>query len=95
MNDQVRQILGQLSGDIAVWQTITKRYKADLFCGLFLNGTYGGLTLSPQTLAALGERGIEIGLCIYAEGPNISPTDPCPCKSGKSYAECCGPKLAS
>jgi Domain of unknown function (DUF4279)/SEC-C motif len=95
MNGQVCQILSQMTGDIAVWQNIVKRYRAELFCGLFLNGTYGGLTLSPQTLATLGERGIEIGLCIYAEEPEISPTDQCPCKSGKSYAECCAPKLAS
>ena len=59
MNGQVCQILSQMTGDIAVWQNIVKRYRAELFCGLFLNGTYGGLTLSPQTLATLGERGIE------------------------------------
>lgn len=94
INEQVREILSQMTGDIAVWQSITKPYRVDLFCGLFLSGTYGGLTFSPQSLAALGERGIEIGLCIYAEEPDISPTDPCPCKSGKSYAECCAPKLA-
>jgi hypothetical protein len=93
MNGQIREILSQTTDDLAVWQSIAKRYKVDLFCGLFLNASYGGLALSPQSLAALGERGIEVGLCIYAEEPEISPTDPCPCASGKLYAECCRPKL--
>src|SRR5579862_6405921 len=79
MNGQIREILSQMTADLAVWQSITKRYRVDLFCGLFLSGDYGGLTLSPQSLAALGERGIEMGLCIYGEGREILPTEPCPC----------------
>jgi hypothetical protein len=90
MNGQIREILSQMTDDLAVWQGITKRYRVDLFCGLFLSDYYGGVTLSPESLAALGERGIKMGLCIYAEGREVLPNDPCPCRSGKSYAECCG-----
>ena len=65
MDSQIREILSQTTSDLSVWHGITKRYRVDLFCGLFLTGTDGGLTLSPESLAALGERGIELGLCIY------------------------------
>src|ERR1017187_7425439 len=65
MNGQIQEILSRMTGDLAVWQSIAKRYRVDLFCGLWLSGDYGGLELSPQSLAALGERGIELGLCIY------------------------------
>jgi len=67
MNGQIREILSQMTDDLTVWQGITKRYRVDLFCGLFLSGDYGGVTLSPESLAALGERGIELGLCIYGD----------------------------
>jgi hypothetical protein len=52
--------------DIGVWQGIAKRYHIDLFCGLFMADTNEGLTISSQSLAALGARGIEMGLDIYA-----------------------------
>jgi hypothetical protein len=66
INGQVQEVLSQMTSDLAVWQSITKRYRVDLLCGLFLSGTSGGLTLSPQSLMALAERGIELGLCIYS-----------------------------
>jgi hypothetical protein len=66
MDGQIREILSQMTCDLAVWCSITKRYRVDLFCGLFLRGDYGGMSLSPQSLTALGERGIQISLCIYA-----------------------------
>lgn len=66
MEGQIREILDQTSGDLGVWQRIGKKYQVDLFCGLFLGGSNEGLTLSPQSLRALGERGIELGLDIYS-----------------------------
>jgi hypothetical protein len=66
IDGQVREILNQMTSDLSVWKLITQKYRVDLFCGLFLSDTDGGLTLSPESLVALGERGIEFGLCIYA-----------------------------
>jgi Domain of unknown function (DUF4279) len=65
MNSQIQEILSRTTSDISVWQTIARRFRVDLFCGLWLIGSDNGLTLSPGSLAALGERGIELGLCIY------------------------------
>lgn len=59
-----KRFFSQATGDLAVWQSVAK-YHADLFCGLFMRVGNEGLTISSQSLAALGARGIEMGLDIY------------------------------
>jgi hypothetical protein len=66
IDGQIHEILGQMTDDLSVWQNITKKYHADLFCGLFMRVSNEGLTISAQSLAALGTRGIEMDLDIYA-----------------------------
>jgi len=65
LDAQIDEILSKLSSDMAVWKRISERYHVDLFCGLFLAGGNEGLTISPKSLADLGNRGIELGLDIY------------------------------
>jgi uncharacterized protein DUF4279 len=67
INSQIQEICNRMTDDLSIWQRITKRFRVDLFCGLWLTGCDNGMTLSPQSLAALGERGIELGLCIYGD----------------------------
>ena len=66
MDRQIQDILNQATSDLTVWQILCERYQVDLFCGIFLGGSNEGMTLSPRSLAALGERGIEMGLDIYS-----------------------------
>jgi len=66
MDGQIQEILSQTTSDLAVWRSIAEKHQIDLFCGLFLGGSNEGMTLSAQSLAALGERGIEMGLDIYS-----------------------------
>ncbi len=61
---QIFEILDQLTGDLAVWQSLA-RFRPDLFCGLFMGSSNDGVSLSPRVPLALGERGIELGLDIY------------------------------
>ena len=68
LDGQIREILGQLTEDLDVWKSISSRYKLDLFCGLFMECSNEGMELSPESLLALGSRGIKIGLDIY--GPS-------------------------
>ncbi|RYD62713.1 MAG: DUF4279 domain-containing protein [Verrucomicrobiaceae bacterium] len=65
IDGQIREILSLLTNDLAVWQNITNRYRADLFCGLFLKVSNEGLSISATSLEALGARGIELSLDIY------------------------------
>jgi len=66
MDSQIQEILSQTTSDLAVWQSLSEKHQIDLFCGLFLGGSNEGMTLSAKSLAALGERGIEMGLDIYS-----------------------------
>ncbi len=68
LDAQVAQLLTPLTTDFAVWNELTRRFKADVFCGLFLNEINEGISLSPKTLEALGLRGLSLGLDIY--GPD-------------------------
>jgi hypothetical protein len=68
LDAHIDEILSKLSSDLSVWRKVTERYRTDLFCGLFLNGGNEGVSISPKSLAALGNRGIEMGLDIYGGG---------------------------
>jgi len=70
MNSQIEEILGRMTNDLSIWQSIIKRFRVDLFCGLWLSGEEGGMSLSAQSLTALGERGIELAMCIYGDHDN-------------------------
>ena len=68
INGQITEILNPLSLDIGIWRGITDRYRADLFCGLFMGSSNDGLCISAESLLALGSRGIEIDFDIYDGG---------------------------
>ncbi|MFP5238740.1 MAG: DUF4279 domain-containing protein [Acidobacteriota bacterium] len=63
---QVSELLGKLTQDLSVWAMLTERYHVDLFCGLFMEDSSEGVSISVDTLLALGKRGIKLGLDIYA-----------------------------
>jgi hypothetical protein len=65
LDGQIEEILGKLTANTAVWQTLARKYRLDLFCGLFMGGGNEGLSISPTSLLSLGERGIELGLDVY------------------------------
>jgi hypothetical protein len=66
LDGQIAELLAGMTNDLAVWQRLASLYQADIFCGLFLEQKNQGISVSPQTLQLLGERGIEFGLDIYA-----------------------------
>lgn len=76
LDAQIFEILDQLTDDLAVWQSLA-RFRPDLFCGLFMGSSNGGVLLSPRALLALGQRGIELGLDIYEADEEVR-NAPCP-----------------
>jgi hypothetical protein len=66
INVQVKKLLDGLTKDIAVWRNLACQFKIDIFFGWFMNETNEGEDISAETLLALGERGIALGLDIYA-----------------------------
>jgi len=63
---QVSELLAGTTDDLATWLRLADRYSVDVFCGFFMKDANEGLSISPQTLQTLGERGIALGLDIYA-----------------------------
>jgi hypothetical protein len=65
LDAQIDELLASLTDDIFIWQDLARRYQADIFCGLFLSQGNQGLGLHPETLAAVGQRSLQLGLDIY------------------------------
>jgi hypothetical protein len=65
LDGQIEEILNKVKRDPETWRTLTGRFRADLFCGLFMSGENEGLNISPSSLFALGQRGIELALDVY------------------------------
>ena len=57
--------------DLAVWRRLADRFRVDVFCGFFMRDANEGISVSPLTLKRLGERGIELGLDIYAPSQKL------------------------
>jgi hypothetical protein len=66
IDDQVRELLEKLTDDLEVWSGLSHRFQVELFCGWFMRGGDEGIGVSPSTMAALSQRGIELGICLYA-----------------------------
>ncbi len=84
LEGKVEDLLAKLTSDVNAWQQVTRKYKAELFCGLFLNSWNEGFGLSPQVMKKLGDRNLEISFDIYAptdtwdETPNMDKnSNPC------------------
>lgn len=65
LEGQITEILGQVTSDLAVWESLARRFEIDLFCGIFMANSNDGMELSPAALLALGQRGISLSLDIY------------------------------
>lgn len=67
LDGQVSELLDQLTSDLAVWDDISSRFKIDLFVGLMMKERNEGCLVSESSMRQLGERGIALGLDIYAD----------------------------
>jgi hypothetical protein len=66
VNAQISEILGKLSSDLASWRSLASRFRVEIFCGWFMEDGNEGISISPANLVALGERGIELDIDLYA-----------------------------
>ena len=66
VNGQVMEILGKLTGDLGVWNSLSQGFDIDLSFGWFMQESNEGLEIAPATLAALSARGIRVGIDVYA-----------------------------
>jgi hypothetical protein len=65
LSDQISQLLAATSPDHDVWADVVRRYRVDVYCGVWLDEPGQGLNLAPEVLAELGRRGISLEFDIY------------------------------
>jgi hypothetical protein len=66
MEEQLVTLLERLTPDLSVWQSLTTRFQADLFCGVFFSHSAGGLIFPPRLHRLLADRNLPLWLDIYA-----------------------------
>jgi hypothetical protein len=66
INAQVRWLLSQVESDLNVWKSLVEKFDVDVFCGLFMQGSNDAMSLAPDVMALLSERGIHLALDIYS-----------------------------
>lgn len=67
LDRQINDLLNGLSEDLPTWRSFAAQYRGRIFCGLFLASGNEGLSLRPDTLVRVGERGLLIDLDIYGQ----------------------------
>ncbi|MES2834407.1 MAG: DUF4279 domain-containing protein [Pseudomonadota bacterium] len=70
LDSQIAPLFSGLTDDLAEWNAIAQRFRGRIFCGLFLESFNDGLTLRPETLRMIGERGLVLDLDIYERESN-------------------------
>jgi hypothetical protein len=67
IEEQLTELFAKLNGDTEVWRSLTSRYHAELFCGVFLSWFGHGFSMSPRLHRLLADRNLEIVFDIYDE----------------------------
>jgi hypothetical protein len=65
IGEQLIALLAAVTSDLEVWNRLTAEFDVDIFCGVFLNVSNRGFSLTPQVSRMLSDRGIEVGFDIY------------------------------
>lgn len=65
LDDQIDELLRPLSNDLSIWQDLTVRFQADVFCGMFMHEGNEGITLMAETMIKLGSRNLFLHFDIY------------------------------
>jgi hypothetical protein len=66
LDAHVAELFGRVNSDLSAWATLSSEYEIDLWCVYFMGETDEHVRVSPGTLRALGDRGIQLGLRIYS-----------------------------
>lgn len=76
LDDAIVAVLGRMSADLEVWADLARRFRLDVFCGLFMGTVNQGAVLRPGTMRLLAERGLTLGLDVYGpQGIRLPPSN--------------------
>jgi len=65
LDRQINDLLEGLSEDLAVWADLSTRFKADIFCGIFMQEENEGISLSAKSMRELSSRGLLFDIDVY------------------------------
>lgn len=63
---QILRLLGSVDVSLDVWASVASRFEMNIFCGWFMCESIERVTISPQIMRMLGDRGIPLFVDIYA-----------------------------
>jgi len=66
LDAHVTELFGRVNDALPVWRRLSRDYQIELFCVYFTREAHKPVQASPQTLKALGDRGIKLKLHIYS-----------------------------
>lgn len=67
LDQLVHDLLKDLTDDVEAWAGLTRRFRGDIFFGLFMKAYNEGVSLSPRSLLAGGRRGLAFDLDMYGD----------------------------
>ena len=71
IEEQLVALFGRLTAELTVWQSLTTRFEADVFCGVFHVYQSHHVVFSPRLHRLLADRHLTLILDVYAsDGPN-------------------------
>ncbi len=67
MEELIERLFSQTTQDLTIWQRLTEKFDADLFCGLWCERWNREIDFSPEILKQIVERGLRLDLDVYFE----------------------------
>lgn len=67
LEEQILELFGRLTEDLEIWQSLTKQFEADVYCGAWLNAWNRDIWLTPNLLKQISDRGLHLGIAIYCD----------------------------
>ena len=66
LDAQIKQLLYGSTEDLQIWNSLSSKYDARIFCGLWLKEGNERIAISSETIRDLADRGLDIDFDIYA-----------------------------
>ncbi len=67
LEEQIFDLLGKLTDDLEIWENLTKRFEASIYCGAWLKAWNRDVWFSSELLKQMADRQLPIGLAIYCD----------------------------
>ncbi len=67
MEELIERLFSQTTQDLTIWQRLTEKFDADLFCDLWCERWNREIDFSPEILKQIVERGLRLDLDVYFE----------------------------